>query len=180
MEQWRRDKPANLLCCDTYSVVTCALSRTTISFLRTRPVKYSETNIARYMYETYATTNLRTSSASRHRFPKRRADFPRLPLMTVRRLESRLHVVASSHHFVLGWALGRDTGRDRLRSSGYQKWGISGGGIPAHLELDVIVRPKEQRDRVAADAAPVYRAVHSGLEDIVCVQEYESGGTDAA
>ena len=40
--------------------------------------------------------------------------------------------------------------------------------MPTHLKLDVVVRPKEERDRVATNAAPINCAMHGGLEDIIC------------
>ena len=88
----------------------------------------------------------------------------------VRRLEALLDVVPCGHDLVLGRTLGRHTARNRLYQPSCHTLGTP-RGKGTHLEPHVVVRAKEQGDGVPPDAAPVDRAVHGRLEDVVCIVE---------
>jgi len=68
--------------------------------------------------------------------------------MTVRRLESHLHIVASRHYLKSWRTLGAHTTCDRLASLLTPLDGAK--DVTTHLQKDIIVSPKKERDRVTS------------------------------
>jgi hypothetical protein len=87
-------------------------------------------------------------------------------LMPVRRLKSHLNIVACGHNLIAWWPLGTYAAGDRLAGRLTQL--CVERDVTTHLEKDVVVSAKEERDRVPSSTRAICCTVHGALENIIC------------
>ena len=87
-------------------------------------------------------------------------------LISVRFLKSHLNIVPRSHNLIAWWPLGAYATDDRLAGLLIQYLGKT--GVTTDLKRDIIVRAKEERNRVSSSARAICCSMNGTLENVIC------------